>query len=64
MRVGVSYGIGDYSLQNVTFYDSFCRECNDTNGFVDLQYIKPETCISKTGMCRKANVYILLISFK
>ena len=55
MRVGVSYGKGDYSWQNVTFYDSLCRECDETNG-VNLQSIKSGTCVSKTGMCRKVNV--------
>ena len=58
MRVGVSYGKGDYSWQNVTFYDSLCRECNESNGYVNSKFIKLGTCVSKTGMCRKVNVII------
>jgi hypothetical protein len=68
MRVGVSYGKGDYSWQNLTFYDSLCRQCDDSNGYVNSQFIKPGTCVSKTGMCRKINVIIqfllLIIIFK
>jgi len=56
MRVGVGYGKGDYYWQNVTFYYSLCRQCIESNGYVNSKFIKPGTCISKTGMCRKVNV--------
>ncbi len=38
MRVGIGYGRGNFSYQNVSFYDSNCRTCS--NGLVD-----PETVI-------------------
>ncbi len=56
MRVGVGYGKGDYYWQNVTFYDSLCRQCIESNGYVNSKFIKPGACVSKTGMCRKVNV--------
>ena len=27
--IGLTYGKGDFYWQNITFYDSKCRECND-----------------------------------
>lgn len=37
VRVGIGYGKGDFSWQNVTFYDSLCRTCQ--NGFVDTNQV-------------------------
>ena len=33
LRLGISYGMSDYSTRNMTFYDSKCRSCS--NGVLD-----------------------------
>lgn len=44
MKVGISYGKGNYSYQNITYFDSTCRTCK--NGVVDTEPL-PGTCVSK-----------------
>lgn len=38
LKVGISYGISDYSYRTVSFYDSSCMTC--TNGIVDPKPVK------------------------